>query len=179
MSLRWIGPIQVSEHGNPTFSFTGEVLGGMHAATVGGTLAWSQAQQLAEMTVVQRRMVTAGAHTGVLEVLWFDDTLLAPFSGRYILKPAVLGQADSQWSVNGVGGPVPISMAAVFVGANRIPEIGLSSRQLANDFGLVGEPIFAPVFWDEDATGSGPPLVSIGGRPIPREYDETSPMVWP
>ena len=74
----------------------------------------------------------------------------------------------------------PFSLSASFLGASREPTVVFSSRLLANDFGLTGEPLLVDPFWSEDATGATDGmLVSVGGRSILREYDETSPMVWP
>ncbi len=174
MSLRWIGPIEVPEHGNPTFTFAGDTTAGrQHTATIGGTLPWTQARQLSDLVVNQRRMQTVGAHTGVLEPLWFDDDLLAGWSGLYLLKQAAHGPLDTQWSVNGAGGPVPISLISVFLGADRELVVAHSSRQLANDFGLVGAPVVVSPFWSEDA-GGGTMLVNVGGTIVAREYDPTT-----
>lgn len=179
MSLRWIariGPLGDADHGDPTFSWVGEANeAGFRTASISGVLPWPKAHALSELTVNPANKRTEGGHTGLLEWLIFDDDLLRPFTGLYLLKPATLGTAEQKWSVSGpAAGIVPFSLSAVFVGGNRQPVLACTARARANDFTLATRALIPTPWWSPDPAGE-PFLVSPGGALFTREYDAASP----
>jgi len=146
----------------------------------GGVMPWPQALYLREvMANPERNGDTIGTATGVLERIDFDpaDPLLRSFSGWYVLSSFDIS-ADHKWSINGLDYPVGFSLKASFLGAQREAVVVSSSRQLANDFGIVGVPTVVDPFPNEDPTGAGAWLtVDAGGSTVLLEYDDTAPMV--
>jgi len=141
-------------------------------------MQWQDAQYLSEVLANPERVQTIGNATGVLE--WIDfsgDALLRMFSGWYILTSFAL-QAEHKWAGHGLDYPVGFSMPCVFLGAAREAVVVSSSRQLTNDFGIVGVPTVVDPFPNENADGSGAYLtVDTAGSTYLLEYDPTSPMV--
>lgn len=170
MSLRWIGPVALAanDHGDPQFTWTSDPgAGGERDAQISGQLPWSQAQQLSELVDNPERRQTVGKASGVLEQLYFDDSLLAPFSGSYLLVS--FGLQPQQ--VNSLSSLAPFSLKCVYL-ANRDIVVARSSRQLTNDFFLLGQSLIVDPFWNEDATGANALLVAVGGSVVAREYED-------
>jgi hypothetical protein len=169
MSLRYLGPIAVSFHGDPSFSWAAPTgPSGFGPVTIAGSLEWVQAQQLAELVRNPARRVTIGPATGVLEVIWSDDELLRPNNGFYLLTGCRVS-GDHKDSVSSA--PAPFSLDAVYLG-QRLPILSRSSRAVVNDYGLAGQATIGAPFYDEDDSGSlffEPP----GGTWFTREYDAT------
>lgn len=180
MSLRCIGPVLIDRlvHGEPQFSWSADpATNGQRSAQVAGLLPWPAVQQLTEMLDNPERQQTIGAATGILEQLWFDDELLSTYSGWYLLQTCQLS-ATRENSLQSLAGLVPFTLKCSFLGASREAIVVSSSRQIPNDFGIVGVPIVVDPFANENTDGSGAWLtVDAGGTTLMREYDSTSPMV--
>lgn len=176
MSLRYVGPVEVNVR-VPKFSWAGEADAlGNRAFEVSGLLAYEPAQQLLELTDNPDRRITVRGAAGVLEYLHYDTPALRANSGWCVLAPATLGAVD--YTYNHIGS-VPFSLSGLRAVGGQVV-VAHSSRQLVNDFALVGEPVLVDPFRNEEADGSPDGMVvDVGGRAILREYDETSPMVWP
>lgn len=172
MSLRWIGPIALAatDHGDPQFAWTSDPgASGQRDAQISGQLPWVQAQQLSELVDNPERRQTVGKASGVMEPLYFDDNLLGPFSGPYLLVSAPLQPQQ----VNSLSGFTPFSLKCVFLGANREIVVACSSRQLRNDFGFYGPSgVIVDPFWSEDPAGGQSLLVAAGGTVVTREYED-------
>lgn len=113
MSLVSIGPVGVF-HGNPEFSWDSSPTSRAgRRATIGGLTDWPEAQTLSELVANPAEQRTIGDATGVLEWVAFDDALLEPFTGWYLLSSFSLNP-DQRSSVGGA--PVKFSLSAVFLG---------------------------------------------------------------
>ncbi len=171
MGLAYIGPVAVRVR-KPAFNWTSNPTSqGQRAGAFTGVMQWGQAQQLSELVDNPVLQQTEGPSVGVPETLWFDDVLLAQFSGRYLLQNFDL-LGDWQWAGHGIDYPVAFALRCVFLGANRQIVVAMSSRQLGNDFGLTGVSVFVDPFWNEDPTGAGSLLVSVAGSLVAREYED-------
>lgn len=162
MALAYIGPVLV-DHGNPAFGFGSDSVHG-----VSGYATWNQAKALRELVANPDRRINAQGHVGVLEPIWFDDAYLRDFCGMYLLEsmPLSPSQGNSLSSYT-----APFTLAAYRL--DRMSVVTHSSRQLVNDFALVGQSVVASPFWNEDA-GGGQMLVTIDGTTVAREYDPTT-----
>lgn len=139
MSLRSLGPVGISEHFEPSFSWTSEVgANGRRAASIGGELSWQQARQLSEL-------VASGGASGVREYVHFDDDLLGDLSGWYLFKSFRL-DPDQVTSLNGAEGPVKFSLEAVHLG-NVQPVIERSARELPNAHTIQARSVVASPTW--------------------------------
>lgn len=172
MGLTNIGPVAVRVR-KPAFNWTSSASAqGQRAGAFAGVVQWAQAQQLSELVDNPGRRLTIGPSNGVLEPLWFDDVLLAQFSGWYLLDSFEL-LGDWQWSGHGIDYPVAFSLKCVFLGANREIVVACSSRQLRNDFGFYGPSgVIVDPFWSEDSAGGQSLLVAAGGTVVTREYED-------
>lgn len=168
MSLRYLGPVPVTEHFDPSFSWTSEDVAGIRGASISGELPWSKAQQLSELVNNGARRITIGSHSGVLEYVHLDDVMLRDFQGFYLFRSFDV-DADHASSLNGVDGPVPFSVDAAYLGdiTHREVVVVRSARPRANDHGLDPSSIVANPFSDDAEQFP----VSPGGESFTREYD--------
>jgi hypothetical protein len=150
----------------------------MRGGSIDGVLDWRKAHQLSELVDNPDRAVTIGGQTGVLEHLVFDDELLRPFAGWWLLQSFDIS-GEQQWSLAGVDGPVGFSLRGVFLGADREPVVVRTARARANDFGLApvasaAEPFgTASSLAEDQAPLSTDPVATFpsGNRTLVREYD--------
>lgn len=86
MGLISIGAVSLGEfgHGNPTYSF-GSSSSGMAPVTIGGVMPWPQAKVLLELVNNRAMFITRGEFEGIPEFFEFTGTLLASFTGWYLL----------------------------------------------------------------------------------------------
>ena len=92
-----------NNHGNIPFTAT-------------GAMQWAQAQSVLELSRNRAMRETVSGDTGVREWFEFDDELLGPMTGDYLIQSFTLA-ADWQWSGHGINYPVGFSLAAVFLAA--------------------------------------------------------------
>lgn len=90
-----------NRHGNIPFSAT-------------GTMQWAQAQSVLELSRNRAARKTVSGDTGVQEWFVFDDALLGPMTGSYLIQSFNLA-ADWQWSGHGINYPVGFNLGAVFL----------------------------------------------------------------
>lgn len=159
MGLDYIGPV-VIDHRNPVLSWSGDNV------RISGQTTVASAHLLSEMLSNPDRRQTVQDHVGVLEHIQFSG-LVGMFSGWYVLDPGEV-IAERPWSITPY---MPFSVSGLWIRRELV--VTHSSRQLANDFGLVGQSIVAAPFWNEDA-GGGQMLVTIDGTTVAREYDPTT-----
>lgn len=166
MSLTYIGPVALAIHGNPDFAWTAAAdAHGHRGFQIGGVLEWGDIHQLAELVENPHRVVTVGAHSGVLEPVWAGDTLLSPANGSCLLQ-SMDPSPDQASSVTGL---VPFSLAGVRL-RNVKPVVVRSARALDNDFSLASTSLVVQPFWGVDPAGE-PFVPSPGGTSFAREYD--------
>lgn len=113
MALVAIGPAEIS-HGDPAFTSTANPTGhGIRSRTIGGSCSWDAWHTLDELVANRAAQTTVAGHTGVLEWLEFDDDLLEPFTGYYLLEQwnGTAAQKDSLSADD-----VPFSLTAAFLG---------------------------------------------------------------
>ena len=114
MSLTAIGAITLT-HFEPEFSWSSSPTSRSGRPTrISGMVEWDEAHELSELIANPARQQTMGGVTGVLETITFSDSLLGPFSGWYLLESFEMSPAQQHSLGNS---PVPISIAAVFLGA--------------------------------------------------------------
>lgn len=163
MSLAYVGPIAVSFHGDPTFSFSASPSArGLQPCSIGGYLEWSQGEQLQELVGNGGRLVTIGDASGVLEPIWPDDSLLATFRGWYLLGSCEL-TPDVGDSVPDA--PVPFSLAATLLPEGLAAVLTRSARARPNDFALVPRATAVQRFHN------GSFVRSPGGLRFTRQFD--------
>lgn len=112
MSLVSIGPFSTF-HGDPEFSFSSVPTSRSgRKATISGLTDWEEAMGLSEFVGNPDEQVTIGDTTGVLDQVTFDDDLLGPFSGWWVLESFEI-RPDHRASV---GFPVSFSLSGSFLG---------------------------------------------------------------
>lgn len=112
MGLVAIGPIAVS-HGDPVFGVGADPTDhGMESVTIAGSCSWAAWHSLRELVGNPATRITKGGHDGVLEWLEFDDDLLGPLSGDYILERFTgnVAQKDSLTTTD-----APFTLQAAFI----------------------------------------------------------------
>jgi hypothetical protein len=115
MGLVSIGALVVTVR-RPNFSWTSTPTGhGIRSASIAGVMQWAQAQSMSEMVANQTLRSTVAGQVGVRETLVFDDVLLGPFTGDYLLQSFDL-LGDWQWAGHGIDYPVAFSMKAAYIG---------------------------------------------------------------
>jgi hypothetical protein len=108
VALVAVGPVTIN-HGDPTFA-TGSGTHGARLLTIGGSCSWAAWHTLDELVTTSVKTTIKG-YTGVLEWLAFDDALLAPLTGYYLLSDwrgsadqrASLTTEDAPFTVQAVG----------------------------------------------------------------------------
>lgn len=181
MSLRQLGPVALAgtDWGVPRVTWTSQpTASGMRGGSISGVLTWAQAQQLSELVDNPDRATTIGGAVGVLEHLVFDDELLRPFAGWWLLESFDLA-GEQQWSLAGVDGPVPFTLSGVFLGADREAVVVRTGRARANDFALVGVSVAAEPFYGQSALAESAAPIAVdptgvlpaGNRLLSRAYD--------
>lgn len=86
MGLISIGPVAVS-HGNPRFGLSAAPTEhGIDSTVIAGSCSWAAAKTLRELVRNPYAQTSVGTHTGVLEMLVFDDNLLEDWTGPYLLE---------------------------------------------------------------------------------------------
>ncbi|MCA1569305.1 MAG: hypothetical protein LC798_03075 [Chloroflexi bacterium] len=114
MSLVSIGWVTVAFHGDPKFSWVASPTSRSgQDASISGLFDWIPAHQLREMVANTAAQRTIGGATGVLGWIEFDDDLLGPMTGYYLLSSCV-PSADQQSSIGGA--PVELSISAHYLG---------------------------------------------------------------
>lgn len=113
MGLVSIGPVSLF-HGNPDFSWSAAPTSRSgQAASISGLTDWDEAHELRELIANPALQQTVGGSTGVLEWIEFDDDLLGPFTGYYLLTAFAMSPTQD----SSVGGsPVAFSLSADFIG---------------------------------------------------------------
>lgn len=113
MGLVSIGPVTVS-HGDPQFGASATPLShGIESFSIAGSCSWAAAHTLRELVKNPDARSTVGSRTGVLEWLEFDDALLEPFTGYYLLEAFSISaaQKDSLTTAD-----VPFTLSCAFLG---------------------------------------------------------------
>ncbi len=113
MGLVAIGPVAIS-HGDPKFATSGGPTNhGIESVTIAGSCAWADVHTLRELVNNPSAQTTIGGRTGVLEWLEYDDDLLEPLTGYYLLGRFSLdaGQRDSLTDTD-----APFTLSAAYLG---------------------------------------------------------------
>lgn len=113
MGLVAIGPVTIS-HGNPQFGTSGAPTEhGIESVSISGSCSWAAAHTLRELVKNPDAQTTVGGRTGVLEWLEYDDDLLGPLTGYYLLEGFSIdaGQKDSLTTTD-----APFTLAAAYLG---------------------------------------------------------------
>lgn len=170
MGLRWIGPVEIPDHVNPFFGWTGAVdAHGLQPARISGEADWRTVIRLGVLVPGDARTVTVAGVSGVLEPVWWDDDLLFTRSGWYLLQ-SIDRSPDTVHSFDGLDGVAPFSLTLTRVPDRLRPVVGRSASERASDFAVTTQSVVATPFWDSDAASS-PFLVSGGGGYVARQYD--------
>ena len=110
MGLVAIGPVAIS-HGNPQFgTAAAPTTHGIESVSISGSCSWSAVHTLRELVNNPAAQTTIGGYTGVLEWLEYDDDLLEPLTGYYLLERFNL-DADQQDSLATTDAPFTIQAA--------------------------------------------------------------------
>ncbi len=113
MGLVAIGPVAIS-HGDPAFATSASPIDhGIESLSIGGSCSWAAAHTLRELVKNQDNRTTSAGHTGILEWLEFDDALLDPLTGYYILEGFSI-DADQRSSLTTTD--VPFTLTAAYLG---------------------------------------------------------------
>lgn len=113
MALVAIGPVAIS-HGDPAFSSAASGAGnGIRSRTIAGSCSWAAWHTLDELINNESLHRTIKGHKGVVEWLEFDDDLLTPFTGDYVLEQwnGTAGQKDSLTTED-----VPFTLTCAYLG---------------------------------------------------------------
>jgi hypothetical protein len=132
----WIGPVElVDSLIDPQLVFTGTPTAlGLRTGQISGAAPWASVHQLLELVDNPHRRVTIGGQSGVLEPIYFPDTLLGPLTAWVLLQSMQLGQADVEASLDTLV-PYTLTLASVGDGTYRQVVVVRSARAKANDPG--------------------------------------------
>lgn len=166
MSLAQVAPIAVTLF-NPNASWTSQPnAAGVRTASLSGFVEWDVAHALSELCVNGVRSVGFAGAAGVLEYVDFDDDLLRPFRGWYLLHSCNLA-ADQPSSLTGLVG---IGLDATHLGP-REPVLVRSARPKTNDFSLTAQSVAVyPFAGDHDDAGAF--LFTPGGDTLERNGED-------
>lgn len=153
MSLARIGPVDITFHGDPKFSWSAQPTGQrLRQATIAGSFEWNAAKALAELVDNEGRRQTVRGAVGVVEPIWFADHLLADMRGLYLLTGHSL-PPDQPSSLNDI---VPMTLQAAMIGS-PVPRVTRSARPLANSVGSASTSLIAHPFPGADESFVIPP----------------------
>jgi hypothetical protein len=167
MSLTFIGPVALSAHYDPSFTWTSEASPvGIRGVSISGRLDWDHAKMLSELIDNPDRRVQFGGATGILEPVWATDDLQRDFNGWYLLQSCSIG-ASVRDSLTDI---VPFDIGAQLVSARHEPIIVHSARARTNDYSITPKATIVQPFWGDDAEGE-PFATPPGGTAFARDYD--------
>jgi hypothetical protein len=167
LTLKYVGPVALTQHYDPSFSWGAEVgTTGARSATISGRLDWGEAWSIHELVANPDRRVSFAGLTGVLELVWSDDELQRPFNGWYLLQSCTIDPAQK----DSLGDIVPCSIGGVHLGSRRVV-LSRFARALPNDFGIstIVSLLAAPLWNEIDNEALE---ITPGGSSFTREYDD-------
>jgi len=149
VALKEVGPITLTVCEQPRLTWTSkELQKGRRFATIQGVATVVEAEQLRELLTNPDIRQAIGQAFGVLDTMWFDDSVLGHLSGSYLLQS--FQETDTAQPEGSRKSHVGFTLQVLYLGPDPELVTFYTPRQLSNAYALKPQSII----WDSTYSGT-------------------------